>query len=1226
MRNKILLIFSITAFIAGQVFGQNGTGTLKGTVKDNKGEPVPFANVAVKMNGNLVTGGTTDFDGLYTIKSLPPGKYDVEASYTGFQPQLFKNVVVMVDKVVFQDFTMTSGVNLKEVIVQEYKVPLIEKDAGATSTTITSDDFKKMPNRSAEAAATTVAGVYSKDGSVGSIRGSRDGSSDTYIDGVKVRGGASLPQMAIEQVQVLLGGLPAQYGDVTTGIISVTTKGPSKKYFGGFEYVTSEPFDKYGYNLLAFNLSGPIVTKRDTTQPDKKRPLIGFFLAGELKYEKDQNPSALGAYRVKGDVLSNLEQNPVRPSTTFGSSGSLLNSQFVRSTDIENVKARQNVGYYGVNVAGKVDFNLTKNTNFTVGGSYDANKQRIYSYANSLFNYKKNGELIDNTSRVYARITQRFNDNPESKSVVKNIIYMLNVDYQRFDRVLQDADHKDKLFDYGYVGKFKTYRENTYQYGVDPTTGLSGYLQNSFRDTLFEFTPGTINPLLANYTSQYYGQHSRDGFYNNWNQVQAGIGPLLNSEQPDNVYDIWYNTGREYGVYQKLQQEQYRVTGLASADIKNHSFTLGFEYEQRVDRAITYQSPFGSQAGFWQLINPFSGLVNKHITELDLNNPILGLDANGNFNDTISYPYIYNQETQSFFDYNLRQSLGLNPQGTDWIDVNTLSPDQLDISWFSPDELLNGGNSYVSYFGYDIGGNKVGGKPSLDDFFTSKDDKGNFKRTVGAFQPIYFAGYIQDKFVFKDLIFNVGLRVDRFDANQKVLNDPWVLYETKKAGEVSVLGNQSIAHPSNIGNDYVVYVNDINNPTAIVGYRNGRDWYNAQGAPIVDPSVLRTSSGIAPYLVNPADKTLNTSAFKDYEPQTNLMPRISFSFPISEDALFYAHYDVLYKRPTTGVRLDPTDYYYMTVRAQDRNNPINNPALKPEKTVDYELGFRQVLSKSSALNISAFYREIRNLIQVVNVAEAYPATYNTYGNLDFGTVKGLSISYEMRRTDNFQLRANYTLQFADGTGSTTSSGLNLINSGQPNLRVPQPLDFDQRHTIQIVADYHFQKDQGFRIGKIYPLANMGLNLIGRIGSGTPYTKKRNPSPTQNLSGGVAQQVEGAINGSRYPVNFNIDLRIDKDFFFKVGKKGGEGEDKRKQYSFNLYLQILNLLNTRNVYEVYSYTGNPNDDGYLTASEFQNSINSQNDPQSFRDLYNIKVNNPNNYSLPRRMRIGLIFNF
>ncbi|MBX7182848.1 MAG: carboxypeptidase regulatory-like domain-containing protein [Bacteroidia bacterium] len=1226
MRNKILFILTLTVVLAGQVFGQNGTGTLKGTVKDNKGEPVPFANVAVKLNGNLVTGGTTDFDGIYTIKSLPPGKYDVEASYTGYQSQVVKGVVVMVDKVVFQDFSMSSGVNLKEVVVTEYKVPLIEKDAGATATTITSDDFKKMPNRSAEAAATTVAGVYSKDGSVGSIRGSRDGSSDMYIDGVKVRGGTALPQMAIEQVQVLLGGLPAQYGDVTTGIISVTTKGPSKKYFGGFEYVTSEPFDKYGYNLLAFNLSGPIFTKKDSTQSDKRRPLVGFFLAGELKYQKDPDPSALGAYKVNNSLLDSLEQFPVRPSGQL-TGGSLLNAQFVRKDDIEKVKARQNVAYYGMNFAGKLDFNITKNTNFTIGGSYDANKQRIYSYANSLFNYKKNGEQLDNTSRVYARFTQRFNDNPESKSVVKNIIYMLNVDYQRYNRTLQDPDHKDRLFDYGYVGKFKTYRQTTYQYGVDPTTGIGAYLQNGYSDTLFEFTPGTINPLLANYTSQYYSQNSRNGNYNNWNQVQQGIGPLLNSEQPDNVYDLWYNTGREYGAYQKLQQEQYRITGLASADIKNHSFTLGFEYEQRVDRAVTYQAPSSSQAGFWQLINPFSGLVNKHISELDYSNPILGVDANGNFNDTIQYPFIYNQESQSYFDYNLRESLGLNPKGTDWIDVNTLSPDQLDISWFSADELLNGGNSYVSYYGYDAAGNKVKGKPSLDDFFTSKDEFGNFKRTVGAFQPIYFAGYIQDKFVFKDLIFNVGLRVDRFDANQPVLKDQWALYDTKKAGEVSTIGNQEVSHPSNIGSDYVVYVNDINNPTAIVGYRNGRNWYNAQGAPIVDPSVLRTSTGrAAPFLVDPSNQVLNAGAFKDYTPQTNFMPRISFSFPISEDALFYAHYDVLYKRPVTGIRLDPTDYYYMTVRSQDRNSPMNNPALQPEKTVDYELGFRQVLSKSSALNISAFYREIRNLIQVVNIAEAYPSTYNTYGNLDFGTVKGLSVSYEMRRTDNFQLRVNYTLQFADGTGSTTSSGLNLINSGQPNLRVPQPLDFDQRHTIQIVADYHFQKDQGFRIGKVYPLANMGFNLIGRIGSGTPYTKKRNPSPTQNLSGGVAQQVEGAINGSRYPVNFNIDLRIDKDFYFKVGKKAGEGEDKRKEYSFNLYLQILNLLNTKNVYDVYSYTGNPNDDGYLTASEFQNSINSQNDPQSFRDLYTLKVNNPNNYSVPRRIRIGLIFNF
>ena len=43
---------------------------------------------------------------------------------------------------------------------------------------------------------------------------------------MKVRGGLGVPQGGIEQI-VITGGVPAQYGDATGGIISVTTKGPS---------------------------------------------------------------------------------------------------------------------------------------------------------------------------------------------------------------------------------------------------------------------------------------------------------------------------------------------------------------------------------------------------------------------------------------------------------------------------------------------------------------------------------------------------------------------------------------------------------------------------------------------------------------------------------------------------------------------------------------------------------------------------------------------------------------------------------------------------------------------------------------------------------------------------------------------------------------------------------------------------------------------------------------
>ena len=55
---------------------------------------------------------------------------------------------------------------------------------------------------------------------------------------------------------------------------------------------------------------------------------------------------------------------------------------------------------------------------------------------------------------------------------------------------------------------------------------------------------------------------------------------------------------------------------------------------------------------------------------------------------------------------------------------------------------------------------------------------------------------------------------------------------------------------------------------------------------------------------------------------------------------------------------------------------LNNPNLKPEKTVDYELGFAKTLSLKSALKISAFYKELRDMIQVVNVLGAYPAQYS----------------------------------------------------------------------------------------------------------------------------------------------------------------------------------------------------------------------------------------------------------
>jgi hypothetical protein len=69
-----------------------------------------------------------------------------------------------------------------------------------------------------------------------------------------------------------------------------------------------------------------------------------------------------------------------------------------------------------------------------------------------------------------------------------------------------------------------------------------------------------------------------------------------------------------------------------------------------------------------------------------------------------------------------------------------------------------------------------------------------------------------------------------------------------------------------------------------------------------------------------------------------------------------------------------------------------------------------------------------------------------------------------------------------------------------------------------------------------------------------------------------------------------------------------------------------LLNAKNVLGVYSYTGNPDDDGYLNYADYQTSINTQNDVEAFRNYYSMYINSPYNYSTPRTIRLGVQFGF
>ena len=1226
-------IYSIVALVCFSTFAFAQTGTLKGVISDlMTGEPIPFANVVIEKGGNQLAGTTTDFDGKYTIKPIEPGNYNVKATFVGYQTVEITGVVVSANKITFQDVKLQEGVALGEIKIIEYKKPLLDQD-NLSGETKTAEEIVALPTRSVASVASTTAGIYQKDeGDAVNMRGSRENATSYYVDGIKVRGAIGVPTSGIEQITVVTGGLPAQYGDATGGIISVTTKGPSNKFFGGIELESSSLFDKYNYNLVGFGLSGPILKKRNA-DGTKGSSIIGYFLSGEYRDVDDTDPSAIGRWKVKDDVLSDLQANPFRIAPN-ASAGFLSNSDFLTEDDFENVQAKLNTNEKRFNISGKLDFKPTSSTFSSLGGTFYSRKSRDFSGWRSMFSSANNRESSQTTYRLFGKLTQKFgsqeeSENESSSATIKNAFFTIQGDYTNNRYTFVDADHQFDLFKYGYVGEFNTFKQNIYQGGtaVDSTTGIiyTGQIHSGWGDTLYTFDENQYtNSDLSNYTRAYYQMFKDYGLSSFVGASNDGIirtaadlrgQGLRNGDLPASVYSLYGNHGTMYNGSAKQENTQTTFKASGSADIKDHEFSFGFEFEQR-DDSYWGMGPMG----MWGLMRQ---LTNKHILQRDLSNPLPVFDANGVYQDTVNYDRLYVAEEQSTFDRNLRQELGLGVNSTDYIDIDALSPELFSINMFSPDELLNSGSSLVYYYGYDIYGNKLTSNPTLKDFFEKQDSQGNYSREIASFQPIYTAGYIQDKFAIDDLIFNIGLRVDRYDANQKVLGDKYLLHQAYTVGESTDFLN-SADIPSTIGNGYVVYVDDAANPSTIVGYRDNETWYNADGLQISDPLLVAEAAGgqIQPYLVDPeaasAGEVKVDQVFEDYTPETIFMPRIAFSFPISDEAQFFAHYDVLTQRPPQSNRLEPVDYLFMADRV---GALLNNPDLKSEKTVDYELGFAKTLSLRSALKISAFYKELRDMIQVVNVLGAYPAQYLTYGNIDFGTVKGMSVNFDLRRTGNVSMTANYTLQFADGTGSSASSGQSLVNTGQPNLRSTIPLAFDQRHALSASVDYRYGSGKDYNGPVIFGkniFANAGANMVLSAGSGTPYSKQSNI--TQEAASGINDRstLEGSLNGSRLPWQFRVSAKFNKEFEIKWSDK--------KRSNVNLYVQIQNLLDAKNIISVYRATGNPEDDGYLTSSAAQNAIDAQNSPDSFRYLYSLAVNNPNNYSLPRMIRAGLSFEF
>ena len=227
-------------------------------------------------------------------------------------------------------------------------------------------------------------------------------------------------------------------------------------------------------------------------------------------------------------------------------------------------------------------------------------------------------------------------------------------------------------------------------------------------------------------------------------------------------------------------------------------------------------------------------------------------------------------------------------------------------------------------------------------------------------------------------------------------------------------------------------------------------------------------------------------------------------------------------------------------------------------------------------------------------------------------MKGFEFAYDLRRTRNVSVNANYTLSFADGTGSdaTTTSTIVWIDETPPNFI--SPLAYDQRHRLNVSLDYRLGEGEGPELFGARPLQDFGFNVLATAGSGFPYTSVTAPAA---INASRAPLPRGGINEDRLPWTSRIDLRVDRRFRFGAA-------------DFTAFLWIQNLLNSDNVLSVWRATGLANDDGFLATDQGRQQFGQLPAAPLYyrhRELL-INENGQISYGIPRLTRLGVRFNF
>ncbi len=393
--------------------------------------------------------------------------------------------------------------------------------------------------------------------------------------------------------------------------------------------------------------------------------------------------------------------------------------------------------------------------------------------------------------------------------------------------------------------------------------------------------------------------------------------------------------------------------------------------------------------------------------------------------------------------------------------------------------------------------------------------------------------YAQDKMEYQSIIVNFGLRFDYFHPNGQILADP---------------SDPNIYLPLKPQN---------------------QDSVVAPGGTHADAVAKRM-----------------TYWYKDATDKWQVSPRLGVSFPITDRGVIHFSYGLFFQIPSFE-RLFENPMYKLPVTGGSTNlGIIGNPDLKPEQTTSGELGVQQQLTDDIAIDITGYFRDIRNLAGTLNeIQYVFGGTkiYSQYVNTDFGFIRGIVLSLNKRFSDGISATLDYTFQIAKGNASDPASSFNLRNTGVQAETQLIPLDWDQTHSVNATFNY------------VNRTADWGGSIVLRFSTGQPYTPQ-----------GITNVGTLVYNSQNIPSSTDIDLSLYKDF--SIGPS-----------TMSLFLRINNLIDTKNPTQVYTDTGQPD---WSLAEQQQLRIGGPHPVSSVQDWYT----KPNYYSEPRRVELGTTISF